>query len=305
MSKLGLALGGGGARGFAHIGLLKVLEEENIKVHAISGCSMGAIIGSLYAYFGSAKRVEEFVYETLGKSEFKNLGIDKLKEYSGKEDKNYFEQFFDYIGTRLNVLKSLTHLSYFDEKLTNEFFEILPDISIEDLGIKISAVATDLLSGNKINFTEGKLRDIVKASSAIPGIFPPVEYNGYLLVDGSASDIVPAGLVKRIGADRVIAVNVIKDIHIMEKPQNVLEILYRTEDITSYHLSLLRLKEADLIITPEINGISWIDFDKVDEIISYGEEQTRKNLNKIKKLAKRNAYLLKFDNYLKTKRHTE
>lgn len=302
MSKLGLALGGGGARGFAHIGLLKVLDAEGIKVHSIIGCSMGAVIGGLYAYFRNAKKVEEFIFEILSRSEFKNLGINKLRENFAEEDQSYFEQFFNYIDKRLQVLKSLNRLSYFDKKVTDEIFDLLPEVSIENLNINFSAVATDLLTGQKINFTKGKLRDVVKASSAIPGIFPPVEYQNYFLVDGSASDIVPAGRVKEIGADRVIAVNVMRGINTIEKPENVLNILYRTEDITSYHLSLMRLQEAELVIHPPLNDYYWTDFGKAEELISTGEIAARENLGRIKKLVKRNVYFLKFGNFLKTSR---
>jgi len=98
MSKFGLALGGGGARGLAHIGVLKVLDEEKIKIHSITGCSMGALIGGLYAYFGDAKQVEDFIFKAIKHPKFVELGTDKLKG-NNKPDKSYFEQFFDYIGT--------------------------------------------------------------------------------------------------------------------------------------------------------------------------------------------------------------
>jgi NTE family protein len=167
MSKFGLALGGGGARGLAHIGLLKVLDEENIKIGAITGCSMGAVVGGLYACFENAKRVEEIILNVINLPKFVNLGIEKLSDNSRKLDKNYFEQFFDYIDTRLQALKSLDRLSYFDEEFTREIYDIIPDIPIESLKIKFSAIATDLLSGEEINFTSGSLREAIKASSAI------------------------------------------------------------------------------------------------------------------------------------------
>src|SRR3990172_3445302 len=161
MSKFGLALGGGGARGLAHIGVIKVLENENIKICAITGCSMGAIIGGMYAYYGNVKQVEEFIFDAIKHPKFIELGIDKLSGNNKKPDKNYFEQFFDYVGTRLQALKKLSRLSYFDENATNEIYEIIPDIPVEDLKIKYSAIATDLLSGEEINFTKGNLRDII------------------------------------------------------------------------------------------------------------------------------------------------
>jgi NTE family protein len=298
MSKFGLALGGGGARGLAHIGLLKVLDEENIKIGAITGCSMGAVVGGLYACFENAKRVEEIILNVINLPKFVNLGIEKLSDNSRKLDKNYFEQFFDYIDTRLQVLKSLDRLSYFDKEVTKEIYDIIPDPPIENLKIKFSAIATDLLSGEEINFTKGSLREAIKASSAIPGIFPPVKYQNYILVDGSASESVPAGKVREIGADRVLAADVTRSIKTVEPPQNVFEILYRTEDITSFHLSALRLREADLVIHPEVKQLSWTDFDKANEIISAGEKAAKENINAIKKLLHRNSYLLEIEHYI-------
>jgi NTE family protein len=298
MSKFGLALGGGGARGLAHIGLLKVLDEEKIKIGAITGCSMGAVVGGLYACFENAKRVEEIILNVINLPKFVNLGIEKLSDNLKKHDKNYFEQFFDYVNTRLQVLKSLDRLSYFDEELTREIYEIIPDQPIEDLKIKFSAIATDLLSGDEINITAGSLREAIKASSAIPGIFSPVKHLNYFLVDGSASESVPVGRVREIGADRVLAVDVTRSINIIEQPQNVFEILYRTEDITSFHLSALRLREADLVIHPEVKQLSWTDFDKANEIISAGERAAKENINSIKKLLHRNSYLLEIEHYI-------
>lgn len=299
MSKFGLALGGGGARGLAHIGVLKVFEKENIKIDVITGCSMGAIIGGLYAYYGNVKQVEEFIYGVVKNPKFVELDIDKLSDSSKKPDKNYFEQFFDYIDSRFRVLSTLSRLSYFDEDVANEIYEMIPDVPIEKLKIKFSAIATDLLSGEEINFTKGNLRTAIKASSAIPGIFPPVKHQNYFLVDGSASQSVPAGRVRELGAERVLAINVMSSLKSIEQPQNVVDILYRAEDITSFHLSILRLREADLIIRPNVNHLSWADFDKIEEIISAGEKAALDNIDEIKKLVRSNVYLLKIRNIFK------
>lgn len=299
MSKFGLALGGGGARGLAHIGVLKVLEKENIKIHSITGCSMGALVGGLYAYYGNAKEVENFIYKAIKHPKFIELGTDKLKENNKKPDKSYFEQFYDYVGTRIQALKALNRLSYFDEELTNEIYKIIPDTPIESLKIKYSAIATDLLSGEEINFTKGSLRQVIKASSAIPGIFPPVRLDNYFLIDGSASESVPAGKVREIGANRVLGVDVTRCIKTIDLPQNVFEILYRAEDITSFNLSVLRLKEADLVIRPQVRHLTWADFDQTTEIISAGEQATKENIAEIKKLVNRNSYLLEFEHYIK------
>lgn len=299
MSKLGLALGGGGARGLAHIGVLKILDSEGIEINSITGCSMGAIIGGLYAYYGNAKQVEEFILQAIIHPKFIRLGIERLNENGKKPDKNYFEQFFDYIGTRFQALKSLNSLSYFDDLLTKEIYEIIPDVAIESLNMNFSAIATDLNSGEEINFTKGSLRNAIRASSAIPGIFPPVKYENYFLVDGSASESVPAGKVREIGADRVLAVDVTRSLKVVNQPHNIIDIFYRTEDITSFHLSVLRLREADLVIRPQVEQLSWANFEQAEDIIAAGEIITKENLNEIKKLLHRNSYLLELERYIK------
>jgi len=299
MSKLGLALGGGGARGLAHIGVLKVLEDEGIEIEAITGCSMGAVIGGLYAYFGDARQVEQHILQAINSPKYKKYRISSMSETDKKEGKNYFEQFFDYIEIRLAAIKSLGRLSYFDEEKTSEMFEIIPDVLIEDLKIKFSAIATDLISGEEINFTRGNLRQVIRASSAIPGIFPPVKIDNYLLVDGSASESVPAGKVREIGADRVLAVDVTRSIKIAEPTDNIISILYRTESITSYHLSRLKLRQADLVIRPRVRELFWADFDRTADIIEKGELAARENMNAIKRLVHKNSYLLEMEQYIK------
>ncbi len=299
MSKFGLALGGGGARGLAHIGILKVLDAENIPVNAITGCSMGALIGGLYAYYGNAKRVEEFIYSAIKDPKFVELGIDKLSTNRTKPDRSILEPLLNYVNTRLQAFKALNRFSFFEENLSEIIYEIIPDKPIEDLEIKFSAIATDLISGEEINFTKGSLREVIKASSAIPGIFPPVKYHNRFLVDGSASESVPAGKVKEIGADRVLAIDVTRYIKSAEQPHNIFDVLSRTIDIMSYHLSVERLKEADLVIHPDVKKLSWADFDMIDEIISAGETAAKENINEIKKLVQRNSYLLAIEHYVK------
>ncbi|MCK5087482.1 MAG: patatin-like phospholipase family protein [Melioribacteraceae bacterium] len=303
MAKLGLALGGGGARGLAHIGVLKVLEKEGIEIHSITGCSMGAVVGSLYAYYGEARKVEEFLMGFISNPDFEKLGINELSKKGNQVNKSFFNQFFDYINIRLRAIKTLSNPSYFEEKVTDKIFDILPDVPIENLKINFSAIATDLISGEEINFREGNLRRVVKASSAIPGIFPPVWIDKYLLVDGSASESVPVSKVKEIGADRVLAVDVTRLLKSSGTPQNVFKILYRTEDITSFHLSQERLKEADLVIRPEVKKLTWSDFDHAEEIIAEGEKAANKNIKEIKKLANRYSFILYIWNLFETNKN--
>ncbi|MCL5030396.1 MAG: patatin-like phospholipase family protein [Bacteroidetes bacterium] len=299
MSKLGIALGGGGARGLAHIGVLKVLDEAEIKISAITGCSMGAVIGGLYAYFQEAKKVEDFILEAIKDPRFAKLDIETLNDNNKAITKTYLEKFSEYVKTRIHAINTLGKLSYFDSDITDDIYNAIPDVQIESLNISFSAIATDLNSGEEINFTKGSLRNIVKASSAIPGVFPPVSIDNYLLVDGSASESVPVRKVKELGADRVLAIDVIKSLKIYRPINNILDVLYRTEDVTSYQLSKIRLTEADLIISPQVKELSWADFDGSKKIIELGEIAAKENLDQIKKLIKKNAYSLKINRYIR------
>jgi NTE family protein len=299
MSHLGLALGGGGARGLAHIGVLKVLDAEGIIPEAITGCSMGSLVGGLYAVYGSAAQVEEFIVGIINNPKSLLQQIERLGQREEMPHKGYFDQFFDYVGTRLKAINSLQSISYFDEDVTSELFSMIPDVRIEDLKIKYSAIATDLLSGDEINFTGGSLRRAIRASSAIPGIFPPVEDEQYLLVDGSASESVPAGRVKDIGADRVLAVDVTRVLKTVDRPENMIDVLFRTEDITSFHLSAVRLRQADLIIRPDVQQRSWTDFDEAKEIIDAGERAARESLEEIKELMERSSLMLGADHFFR------
>lgn len=299
MAQLGLALGGGGARGLAHIGVLKALDEENIIPATVTGCSMGALVGGLYAYYGNAREVESFIISALSDPKFIGLGIDRFSAIGREASRGYFDQFMDYIGSRLQAIKSIHTLSYFDTDETNTMYGIIPDAPIESLSIKFSAIATDLRSGSEIHFTKGSLRTVIRASSAIPGIFPPVAHDNYFLVDGSASESVPVGRVREIGADRVLAVDVTRALKAVEQPTNIFDILYRTEDITSFHLSALRLREADLILRPDVKHLPWTKFDQAKKIIAAGEESARANMGEIKKLVERNSYIIELEHFLK------
>ncbi len=299
MIKIGLALGGGGARGLAHIGVLKVLERENIGIYAITGCSMGSVVGALYAYYQSAQAVEDKMLNIIETTDLNKYGFSALEENS-KEDKKYsFGNLIDVINARFHALMALKNQSYFNESVTEELFSVFPDAPIENFKIKFSAIATDLISGEEINLTKGNLRTVIKASSAIPGIFPPVKINKMLLVDGAASESVPVRKVKELGAERIIAVDVTRCLKTTDPPSNLIEILYRSQDITSFHLSKERLAGADLILKPDVRELNWTEFGKVDEIIKAGESAAENSLENIKTLTKKYFFLSGLKNKIK------
>jgi NTE family protein len=174
--KIVLALGGGGARGFAHIGVLQVLKEAGIKASGVAGTSMGALIGATYA-----------------------AGTDLY----------YLGQLVEYFHWEDLIDLNLPVLGLIDGSKVKTVIDLLTKgKSIEDLAIEYRAVATDLLSGEKVIFNEGPLASAVRASISIPGVFNPVEINGRILVDGAVVAGVPVEVARRLGGDITIAVNV-------------------------------------------------------------------------------------------------
>ncbi len=280
--KIGLALGGGGARGLAHIGVLKVFEKENIPIYQVTGCSMGAIIGSAYAFFGNTSKTEKFVRNLLESPAFKKLDIQIFSAIDHDQATRHLDYYLNNLKKYFSLLKTVNHTAVYDENTVNEIFEIYPEINIEDLPVRFACITTDLISGREIVLNDGNLRKAVMASSSIPGIFPPVKIGNQLLIDGGITDSIPAHVAKGQGAHYVIAVDVTKCIDDMNNLDNALQIIYRAEDIVSYHLTQERLVGADLVIRPKVRHFAWAAVDQIDIIIAAGEQAAQEVLPQIK-----------------------
>ncbi|NOX36243.1 MAG: patatin-like phospholipase family protein [Calditrichaeota bacterium] len=283
--KIGLALGGGAARGLAHIGVLQVLEREGIPIHVIVGCSIGAVIGGVYAQTRSVEAVKEVAYQMLKSEAVEKMGLDfmgeegfRLPEDAGLED------IFNYLKLHFSLIKVFNKPYFFDPELVDALFAPISTARIERFPIKFAAVATDLIAAEEVLIQKGPLRDAVRASSAIPGVFPPFEKDDRLLVDGSSTNTVPAQEVRDLGADVVIAVDVSKDIHRIGKLDNALNILYRVDEIASHLLTRQRLHAADVIIRPHVGNVVWADFDRIEELIQKGRDAAESRLPLIQQM---------------------
>lgn len=267
--KVGLALGGGGARGLAHLGVLQVFEEENIPIDVIAGTSMGAIIGAMYAFNPSIKEVRNKVQKCVQEGAFRalmnELGKEKDREgmlykFSGFIKRAYLSTV---IKTRLSVISK--------DKVEDVINELLPDIDIGELKIPFSATAVNIFKGEETIITEGPLRKAVLASASIPGILPPVEWRGDLLTDGGAMSECPINGCKLIGAELVVAVNVKSRKRLLQHIENGLEVISRTSYLTGTRLNELNLRNADIVISPAVGNIHWANFKKLDYLIKRGE----------------------------------
>jgi NTE family protein len=246
--KYGLALGSGGAKGLVHIGVIKALEELDIKITHIAGSSAGSLIGGSYALWGDIKKVEDIV---LG---FKGKDIKKM--------------FTSDIGLKKGLFKGDSALEILDEHLG--------DAKLSDCRIPFVAVSVDILTGKKIYHTEGFLKDALMASSSIPLVFKPYELNGRYLVDGGLAETVPVEAVKSIGAKKVIGV----DIEGVPKSTNKLNLKTLSTKIYNtafYYQGIKDLRLADKKLQFDLEQFSTEELmDNAEEYIQMGYDETMK-----------------------------
>jgi len=279
--KIALALGGGGARGCAHIGALKVLERENIRIDMIVGTSIGAVVGAVYADNPIALQLEERFKRFLISQEYKKSGLELFKRKEPAE--NFFGQVATNIRERLvvNLAQSKTSLLR-RNRLQGVMDFLIPEGRIENTKIPFYTIASNLLNGEQVVFNEGDMRSIVGASASIPGFLPPYEVNGYLLVDGSVVCPIPVGPALDFGADVVIAVDVGQKLNDKPKLDNVIDVIFQTQHMTARHYNLHLLEKADVVIRPDVGEVHWSEFKLLDYMIEEGEKVTEAMLPDIR-----------------------
>ncbi|MFQ5597277.1 MAG: patatin-like phospholipase family protein [Nitrospiria bacterium] len=283
--KLGLALGGGGARGIAHIGVLKVLEEEGIQIDGIAGTSFGSIVGAMYAQNPNVGVLKEKVIKFLNSDQFRRTKIFFIKRhFEEKKTKNFINNVKSYLEKGIFWGISLQKTSFISEgNFLSQLDRLLEDQSIEDTVIPFSAVATDLTNCKDIVLSKGPIRRAVAASCAIPGVFPPIEIDRLQLIDGGWVNQVPVSPLKDLGIDYKIAVSISEE----RGPKTFdsgLDIVLRANEITRSILAGRQLEEADSIISPNIGHIHWSDFWRFEEAIQRGEEAARAAIGPLKHL---------------------
>ncbi len=299
--KIGLALGGGGAKGYSHIGIIKSLRNSGIDIDIITGTSIGAFIGAVYAG-GQLDELEKFVN----------------KITFGKLPKILSPAF-----SRLGLLSG-----DYAKKLLDEFLDVE---NIEDLSIPLGVIATDINNGECVNFTSGSIKDAIRASIAIPGLITPVLIGDRFLVDGGATEPVPVEAARDMGADVVIAVDLITNFRLFSEDRGtrgiledmpfkagienlgdyiksvgeslylfqnrnksvlanktVFDILQRISVITQARLieKSFKLNPPDVVIRPDVSGIGILDFHKAKRGIYSGEESVEKLLHDIRRVTR-------------------
>jgi NTE family protein len=281
--KIGLALGGGGARGLAHIGVLKVLEANQIPIDVIAGTSIGAIAGAVYALHENASVLEERALAFLQAPVFHESGLDLFKKKKAAE--NFFGQVAKYVKERIVINLAHSRPSLVGSwRVARAVDFMVDDETFESCRIPFACVATDLNSGEEVVFRRGRLRQAVAASMSIPGFLPPVRLDGRLLVDGAVVAPVPINACKLLGADAVIAVDVSQPINGVGALENVVDIIFRSNSILSYQYKEMLLEYADVVIRPEVGEVHWSEFQNVQPLVAAGERATEQVLPKIRQL---------------------
>jgi NTE family protein len=296
--KVGLALGGGGARGLAHLGVLKALEEGQIPVHAVAGTSMGAVIGGAYAQTPDADKLIGMAHHLIDQFEL-NTGWTKFlcdeEENSMTRRENLLKELGDFVRRRLIYVLEASKISLENQdKLMTPLKTALKDESIEKAQIPFAAVAVDLVSGKEVTIKKGSMVDAIYASSSIEGIFPPLRNDSQLLSDGGVTSMIPVEAVRELGANFVIGVSIPHTLRPQNKFKSGIEVILRADSLTREKLNHLMLKECDVVITPKVQGIHWANFGKLDECIQKGYDAARDKIDEIKgKIAKRESLWLK------------
>ncbi|MGD7043573.1 patatin-like phospholipase family protein [Jeotgalibacillus proteolyticus] len=243
--KIGLALGSGGARGFAHLGVLKVLRDENIPVHMVAGSSMGSLVGAMYCAGHELEDLYRLAH-TFRSKFFVDLTIPRMGFISGEKVKQFIKLF--------------THQKH-----------------IEDLDIPLSIVATDIVKAERVVFTKGPVDVAVRSSISVPGIFVPEKVDGRLLVDGGVIDRVPSSVVRDMGADVVIGVDV-SQVKRNAEISTIYDVIMQSIDILQSEVLRYKLSTADVLMSPKVEQFGGKTFQQAADIILLGEEEARKAL---------------------------
>ncbi len=294
--KIGLALGGGGARGLAHVGVLKALEEEEIPIHAIAGTSMGAIVGGAYAQYRDSRKLIHMVHEMIDRFDLQTGWMDYLRHEYEKDQRreSLLKELSYYVRRRLIYVVGASKVSLEPEKkLLEPVKAVIRDQPIENAGLRFAAVTVDLVSGKEVAISKGPMIDAVYASASIEGVFPPLKTGGRLLSDGGASSLVPVKAARALGADFIVGVDIPLTIREETKFASGIEIVLRADDITRDKLNRLLLEKCDVVITPDVGSIHWADFGRVDECIQKGYEAAKDKAAQIREKTKAEVSLWK------------
>ncbi len=283
--KVGLVLSGGGARGAAHIGLLKILEREQIPIDLIVGTSFGAVVGGLYCLGYTAVQIEQLLlrqdwnslFSDAPERRFAPLVIQKSSRYMGQVS---FQGWSPELPTGLYGGQKLTEAL---DRLTTERI-VAVRYDFDRLPIPFRAVATNLIDGKAYIFKQGSMTEALRASIAIPMLFTPLDKDGMLLVDGGLVDNLPTDIARDMGADIVIASDTTSPLLTKSEIRTFVDVLDQSLSLLMVQNTIRNRRLADLIITPDLKNYSYSNYTQIRQIEERGEEEAEKRLVEVKKL---------------------
>jgi len=286
--KIGLALSGGGAKGFAHVGVLKVLEEMNIPIDYVAGTSMGAVVGALYASGMSPDEIEKKCAEIDW-----NDALDDSTAYSKlvfrrKQDISRYPSTIEFGRSREGKLK-MANAYRTGQKLSfllgRFLYPVLDQHDFSKFPVPFVAVATNLETGEAVILDKGNIAEVVRASMSIPGVFTTVEIDGKILIDGGTAMNVPVEAVRAMGADIVIAIDIGAPLARRDEMGSSLAIMNQLSTMLTRGNANRSLTGADLVLTPDISGYGTFDFDKSAEITNLGVVEANAKRAELQKYA--------------------
>ena len=288
--KIGLALGGGGAKGFFHIGVLRVLESLNIKIDYIAGTSMGALVGALYALYSDVNEVERIILGLL--DEYRD-DVFALKKFSTSSDAEQAEQRKVFLEKSIDYVKKLYlwNLRMVKPYLVNPrpFVKILKQLygskCFEDCQIPFLCSAVDLQTGECCALERGPLGKSVLASCSLPGVFPPVKLKQKTLVEGAVLVPIPAPLLKG-KVDMIIGVNLDTAWLYPKEIKSVIDVMFVSDRIRYKKILADSLQDVDFLISLDNDSFRWTDFDRAEELIELGRTRAYQVKDSLLKLVR-------------------
>ena len=278
--KIGLGLGGGGARGMVHIGIFQVLHAHKIPVSVIAGTSAGAIVGAMFAATRDPVWIEDRFKKFFDHDVFKKLGTDRMIPVSGKESP--LTQFAQKVRDRMVIALSMQRSSIVKKsRLKDALSYLIPVATFSELLIPLKVTATDLISSNTIVYSEGDLVEAVVQSSSIPGYVEPTLDGNAVIIDGGIGMPNPVSLLAD-EADFLISVDIKKELTHRKLDINIYDILQRSDEVTHYKLSTGMAEKAHYVVHPQGMHYHWAEFNEMDAIIKKGKTIMEKNVKQLK-----------------------
>lgn len=284
---LGLALGGGAARGLAHIGVIRALERAEIRPDLIAGTSIGSLVGSVYGILADAAKTEHRFRRFVVSREFRRTEFDFLKD-SRRDEPSLLYSVSNLIKRGIFYSFSMARSSFISEaNFAHNIYALVEDLGIGATAIPFFPVAADLETGEEVVLTSGSLRRGVLASSAIPGLLPPIRINGRVLIDGGWVSKVPVFAAFRQGADMVIGVDISPELEDTRDLKKGFDVLVRANAIKAEALKNFQCRLCDVLIRPKVGQVHWADFSGAIRLIEEGDRAATLKIPEIREKIER------------------